>query len=132
MKTADASLFIALFRKSDAHHDRAKELIEDIVKDNERLVVTTHVIEEAVTYLFSRDGPQAAHEGLQAFLNAKNIAIESVSVQDLEAAGKLMKKYGRFSLSDALSVHATNKRGLREILSFDSDFDHVERIQRVH
>ena len=132
MKVADASFFIALLRDNDAHHARANELIDQILQDKQSLIATTHVIEETVTYIFSQEGSEAAYRAVRLFLEAQNVRIETINSKDIEAAGDLVRKYKKFSLSDALSVWTAWKHEILEVVSFDSDFDHVERIRRIY
>ena len=131
MIIADSNFFIALFRVNDGFHNRAVEIMDDLNGRNEILVVTTHVVEEAVTYVFSREGSDRAFDVAQAIVSSENLSIESVTKQDIVSAAETMRKYKKLSLSDSLSVGLARKLGIGQILSFDSGFDHIQGIRRV-
>lgn len=132
MLVADTTFFIAFFRKTDALHARAQELTRQLRAGRHMVLVTTHVIEETVTYLRKHDDSEKAYGVARLFLNAENISIESVSRQDIEQAAEILRKYKRLSLCDSLSVALARKHAVKQIVSFDSGFDHVEKIERVH
>ena len=96
------------------------------------LLVNTHVIEETVTYIRKHDDSEKAYGVARLLLDAKNVSIEGVSRIDLESAAEILRKYKRLSLCDSLNVVIARKHGLKQIVSFDSGFDHVEKLERVH
>lgn len=132
MIAADTSFFIALLRKDDASHQRADELMREFSEKSAVLLVTTHVIEETVTYLAARDGPEKAFETALLLLSAKNISIEPVNRAGLFEAAQILRKYRVLSLCDSLSVQLMRGHGLEEIVSFDKGFDRVEKVRRIH
>src|SRR6266511_4114054 len=48
-----------------------------------------------------------------------------------EAMGLHLRHDGRLSVSDCVSVALMGRRGIRDIVSFDSDFDRVRGIRRI-
>lgn len=132
MIVPDASFFIALFRRNDQLHGDAHALMMDLESRQERMVTTTHVVEETVTYIFSRDGSDAAFKVVETMLGSKNLAIEPVSLSQIRQAAAIMRKYRRLSLCDSLSVVLFKERGASRILSFDRGFDLVQGVKRLH
>ncbi len=132
MLVADTTFFIALFRKDDGMHERALVLERAMDKRGDMMLLTTHVVDETAAYVFRRDGSENAYEVAKTLLTAKNVSIESVDRMELANAAEIMRKYKRLNLCDSLSVELTGKYGIKEILSFDEDFDHVEKIKRLH
>ncbi len=126
----DACFFIALFRKSDAWHDRAQQILSGLKPPALPIRVTSHVVEETVSYIFRKDGSESAFRALTAFLESGDVAVEPVCVPDLAAAAPILRKYGHLSLSDSLLVHAALQND-GAVLSFDSDFDRVKGIRRI-
>jgi len=46
--------------------------------------------------------------------------------------GVFLRYDGTLSVSDAVSVFIMEKKNINRILSFDSDFDKVEGVVRIH
>lgn len=132
MLVTDTAFFIAFFRQTDAFHARAHELKRQFSASGQMMLATTHVVEETVTYIRKHDDSEKAYEVARLLLDAENISIESVSRQDLEMAAQILRKYKRLSLCDSLNVVLARKHGLKQIVSFDAGFDHVEKIERIH
>lgn len=128
---ADSSFLIAAFRVPDGLHGRAAELYGQLEGNRNIFLITTHVFEETVEYIRRRDGAQQAFNAASLLLSAKEVSLEIVYRDDLAQAAQIMRKYGFLSLCDSLSVALARKHGLKQIVSFDSDFDKVERIRRV-
>lgn len=121
----DSSFFIAIADKKDQWHEKAKDIS---IKD---VVVSDLVISEVLTEIGRREGGKAAHKVFNYFLDTcKIVYLEEESL--LKAEEIFMKYDGRLSLADAVSITFMKDLGITRVVSFDSDFDKVQGIQRIH
>ena len=124
---ADSSYFIAIADRRDQWHKRAVKISKNV--DTE-LLVTNLVVAESVTAVGARGGGKA---GLAVYeYISDNCEVVFVTRDMLEDAMDIYLKYdGTLSVADAVTVLVMKKRGIKEVLSFDSDFDKVENITRI-
>ena len=128
MILVDSSYFIALMREKDMWHNDAVE-ISDKIKDP--YLVSDLIISESVTMVSSLEGGKAGKLLYEYFID--NCKIEFVDSVMLSRSMEILLKYdGSISLADAVSVEIMNKHRIRKIISFDSDFDKIEGIVRIH
>jgi len=63
---------------------------------------------------------------------ADNCKIEFINEEIMEKAMDTFLKYdGSISLADASSIEIMKKYGINKIISFDSDFDKANEIDRI-
>lgn len=123
----DASFFIACANARDDHHGAAVSIARRI---REKPVVTEFVVAEAVTHVGGVRGGKAGRGLYEFFLD--NCETVHVGPEMLERGMEVWLRFdGGLSVSDAVSVAVMRDRSISRILSFDSDFDRVEDIQRV-
>ncbi len=123
---ADSSYFVALADSRDKWHKRALRL--DVPA---RLVITDLIAAESVTIVGERGGGKAAQMLYEYFVDDCEVVF--VDAELLEEAMALHLHYdGTLSVADCASVALMSRNGIGEIVSFDSDFDKVRGIRRVH
>jgi predicted nucleic acid-binding protein len=128
MILADSSFFIALADRKDQWHDQAKDLSPSL--SGEKFVISELVLSESVTIIGRRSGGKTGERLYHYFLD--NCAIVFSDEPILKAGMKIFLRFdGSLSVSDAVSVAIMEHKKIRRILSFDSDFDKVEGIERV-
>jgi predicted nucleic acid-binding protein len=124
----DSSFFIAIVRDKDKWHSDALELAQKI---NESMVISDLIISESVTLVGSLEGGKAGKLLYEYFTD--NCEICFVYEEILTKAIDTFLKYdGSISLADAASVEIMKKHRINKILSFDSDFDKINEIERIH
>ena len=123
----DTSYLIAFTREKDVNYARALELSDTF---REHTAITNHVLHEYVSFLFRKDGADAAYRAGKQLLES-DVQMVCITQDDLMPALELVKKYGRFDFGDASSVIVMQKLGMKRIASFDSDFDRIPGIERV-
>jgi len=122
----DASFLIGFADARDKWHDRAVALRPRV----RRPLTTDLVLAEAVTILGARRGGKAASV-VGEFIQ-DNCRIEFLDAKSLSDVLREHLQYdGTLSVADAHAVWLMRSLGIREILSFDSDFDKVTGIRRV-
>ncbi len=125
----DSSYYIAIADTKDKWHEKSLELSEYI--ETNITVVSSFIISEVVTEIGRRSGGKAAYNLYNYFTdNCEIIYID----RDLlvESMGIFLKYDGTLSLADAASIAIMDNMKISEIASFDSDFDKVGFITRIH
>jgi len=124
---ADSSYFIALAREKDRWHKDALELAEKI---QESLLISELIISESITLIGSFKGGKAGKILYEYFED--NCKIEFINEEMLKRSMEIFLKYnGSISLADASSIEIMKKHRVKKIISFDSDFDKVNEIERL-
>ena len=124
---ADSSYFIALAREKDRWHKDALELAERI---RESLLISELIISESITLIGSFEGGKAGKILYEYFED--NCKIEFINEEILKRSLEIFLKYnGSISIADASSIEIMKKHRIKKIISFDSDFDKVNEIERL-
>jgi len=126
----DSSVLIAAARKSDENHARAIELLRKHVE--EKFIVTEIVASEVVTFVSKRTNPRAGYETGKRLVDSEQFEIVFSTRDHLLRSLETLKKYCFDSLCDALSIEIMREQKISRICSFDSDFDRVPGIKRIH
>jgi predicted nucleic acid-binding protein len=124
---ADSSYFIAIARENDRWHKDALRVSE---KTRESLLISELIISESITMVGSFEGGKAGKTLYEYFID--NCKIEFLNEELMEKTVDTFLKYdGSISLADASSVEIMRKHGIKKIISFDSDFDKVNEVNRI-
>ena len=122
----DSSYFIATIRKKDRWHNEALNL-----KIKEQFLISELIISESITLVGSFDGGKVGKILYNYFLD--NCRIEYLDEEMMEKSMDTFLKYdGTLSLTDSSSIEIMKKHDVKKIISFDSDFDKVQEIIRIH
>jgi len=125
---ADSSFFIATLREKDRWHKDAVRLTGKI---KEHLLISELIMSESITMVGSFDGGKAGKILYEYFQD--NCRIEFINEDMMEKSMDTFLKYdGSISLADASSIEVMKKHGVKKIISFDSDFDKIQEIDRIH
>jgi predicted nucleic acid-binding protein len=60
MIVVDSSVWVALFNAKDKHHERANKELSEVIKSNEKIIVSDFVVLEVTTVLLERVGRAAS------------------------------------------------------------------------
>lgn len=127
MIVADSSYFIALADKKDQWHRQAMAVKGRIPQG---FKISTLTISEAVTAIGYRAGGKAARTLYDYFIDS--CSVETVDRQLLDLAMAVHLRFdGILSVADSVSVALMTRDGIRQIVSFDGDFDKIKQIQRI-
>jgi len=125
---ADSSYFIAALKKDDRWH---KDSLKLSGKVKEQLLVSELIMSESITLVGSFEGGKAGKTLYEFFLD--NCRIEYLDEEMMEKSMTTFLKYdGSISLADSLSIEIMKKNDVNKIISFDSDFDKIQEIVRIH
>jgi hypothetical protein len=125
----DASFFIAASIKKDQCHTRVLEILPEVTKQDKMTSIV--VLSEAVTMVGSLAGGK-----MGARLYNYIIDNHEVKFMDKDSSTQAMNfflKYdGVLSFADSVSLELMKQCKVDTIASFDSDFDKVKGIIRIH
>ena len=124
----DATFLVGLFVSNDQWHPQAIEVYKKI--KNGRLIISKLVIAETVTVLKNKIPTKDIRE---IYNNIPHL-FEIIDDSDLYdgAMNEFVKYDSQISFFDAMYVHIMMEMNISEIASFDSDFDRVNGIVRLH
>lgn len=125
----DSSYFIAIVDKKDQWHKKALKL-SDYFK-NKSVVVSSFIISEVITEIGKRSGGKAAYNLYNYFEDSCDIV--HIDKDRLAESMEVFLKYdGTLSLADTSSIVVMDTLVIKEIVSFDSDFDKVSHVCRIY
>ena len=121
----DSSVLIAYGIKDDINHKRAGELMAKIVTGRFGSVVTSeYIFDETITAIFMMS------KSIDKAILAGNIikeSMETLKIDDgiFEDSWKIFKsqKASRFSFTDCTSIAVIRARGVKDLASFDKEFE---------
>ncbi|OIO24604.1 hypothetical protein AUJ14_05725 [Candidatus Micrarchaeota archaeon CG1_02_55_22] len=128
----DTGVFIALARVADEHHSRAVSLSHELEASGETLVFSEAILAEFASYVSRYHGPAAARDESVKLMESSALSLVVPTPAEIRGALDALKQYSFSSYADALSVTLMQGRGIRRIASFDSDFDRVKGLKRIH
>ena len=115
----DTGPLIALFDRDDKYHT---SIVEFIKNTNYRFISTTAVLTETMYML---DFNTAVQLNFLEWIMKEGVIIHEIKQSNIKRIIDLTKKYSDrpMDLADATLVIAAEERGIRQIISIDSDFD---------
>jgi len=125
----DSSYLIALADEGDQFHNMAVELLPRLkgAKASSELSLS-----ESVTGIAARLGAKAGMKAFENLMYDASTRVFFANKRLFERALPIFLRYsGRLSFADSVSVRLMYDQKIREIASFDSDFDNVENIVRL-
>jgi uncharacterized protein len=126
---ADSSFFVALVDRKDQWHPASKALLPVLV--DETIIISDLIIAESVTIIGRRSGGKAGEHLFHYFMDNCDLVVTDEKILK-GGMGVFLRYDGTLSVSDAVSVFIMEKKNINRILSFDSDFDKVEGVVRIH
>lgn len=115
----DAGPLIALFDRDDKYHT---SIVEFIKNTNYRFISTTAVLTETMYML---DFNTVVQLNFLEWIMKEGVIIHESKQSNIKRIIDLTKKYSDrpMDFADATLVIAAEERGIRQIISIDSDFD---------
>lgn len=125
----DSSFFIALALANDQWHSQAEKLVPMIEKSDK--TVSNLVLSEAVTMVGSLGGAKQGKLIYDYLMD--NCQIIHIDQEICDNTIQIYLKYdGVLSFGDSVSVELMKESKIKKIVSFDSDFDKIDTIERVY
>lgn len=127
----DSNVPMYLVGASHPNKDRALTLLTRFVQSGERFVTDVEVFQEILHRYTAIQRPDAIDPAF-ASLDAITDNILTFGMLEIRAARSLIDFVKGISARDALHVAVMRKAGVHRILSFDSGFDSIPEIERIH
>jgi len=121
----DTGYLIALETANDQHHEAAQRHWWRFIKGSPRLVTTSYVFDEVVTFFNSRGRHAKAVEVGRRLLQSPSVHLVHVDTGLFEEAWRYFQKRPDkdYSLTDCVSFVVMEREGIQEALTFDGHFD---------
>ncbi len=121
MVILDSSVVIAIFKDSDVHHEKAKE----IFYREDDLVIPSCALIEILSILKMRKGLEAVQKCTEFLYNAKNIDIYEISNELVdEAIAFYVKHNNNLSCTDTLLLALSQKTKI-PLITFDKELEKI-------
>jgi len=138
MRFLDANVFIyayykpkrPLTRKEQLMKNEAKEIINKVNEAKEEITTTVIHVSEAVNILKHGMPLESLINLILGFFMLDNVKIVGVDKETYFAAAELGRDL-KLDPNDALTVEIMRLTGIKEIYSFDEDFEKIEEITRL-
>ncbi|MEE1117217.1 type II toxin-antitoxin system VapC family toxin [Methanosphaera sp.] len=124
----DASYIIALIIEKDEFHEKALQLLPKI--ESHEKVITMPMVVETINLIGSCNGGKVGYT-VYRYIKDNYTIINYETLLD-ESIYYFLKYDGTLSLADSTAIQVMKSKKIHEIYSFDSDFDKVEGIIRIH
>lgn len=125
----DASFFIASAIKRDQWHDRVHEILPEILEEDK--ITSILVVSEAVTLVGSLGGGKKGIRLYNYIMDNHEVIYPDKDVS-FRAMETFLQYDGGLSFADSVSLELMQLSGIDTIVSFDSDFDKVKDVHRIH
>lgn len=123
-------MVIALAVDDDQYHPRAVELLPTI---DEEQMISDLVLSESVTGVGARLGHKGAREVFDNLFHNPSVRVVFLNKRLAQRSISTYARFGgKLSFADAASVKIMEDNKLDKIVSFDSDFDGIDGVTRVH
>jgi uncharacterized protein len=125
----DASFFIAASIKKDQWHTRVLEILPEVTKQDKMTSIV--VLSEAVTMVGSLAGGKMGARLYNYIIDNHEVKFMDKDLST-QAMNFFLKYDGVLSFADSVSLELMKHDKINTIASFDSDFDKVKGIVRIH
>jgi predicted nucleic acid-binding protein len=138
MKFLDANIFIYAYYKPKKQltqrekqmKEQAKQIISNVSQGKEEVTMTVVHLSEIVNILKHGMPIDQLTKIIRGTLMLDNVKIHGVTREAYFAAAELGEDL-RLEPNDALAVDVMRQNGIKEIYSFDEDFDQIEGISKL-
>lgn len=138
MRFLDANIFIYAFYKPKGRltekqkfmKEKAKEIVRKLIEGKEKFITTVVHVSEVANILEKALSIEALNSILTTLYSLENLKIVGITEEEYLIAIELMKKY-KVDVNDCLAIYIMKKEGIKEIYSFDKDFNKIEEIRRL-
>jgi hypothetical protein len=126
----DSNIPMYLVGSAQPEKIRARDLLEQCLTNEERLVTDAEVLQEILhryVAIGRRDAIQPAFDALLRIVDE----VFTVELKDVERAKTIVLGTPRLSARDAVHLATMERAGVTRILSFDSGFDGFPGVSRL-
>ena len=130
MYLIDTNIFLEVLLKQE-RSERCKVFLYKILTGELEAIVSDFSIYSIVIRMEHENrGTEQIKKFLSSLESYKGLRIHSLSLHEKICATDLMKEYS-LDFDDALQLQAALSNNIKEIISFDDDFDSIQIIKRI-
>jgi uncharacterized protein len=126
----DSNIPMYLVGGHHPHKTDAQRLLENLLRDRQRLVTDAEVLQEILHRYVAINRRDAIQQAFDALLGVVDQVL-AVDRAVIERAKRIVLEYQRLSARDAVHLSVMEHNGIKQILSFDSGFDSFPGITRL-
>ena len=129
----DTSFLIALHNSKDIYHNHAESLKSKLKnKEFGQCYISDYIFDEFVTFLRVKSFPASDIKELgEALLAEESIKLLKIDSQIFLQSWELFKKISKLSFTDCTTIVLAKEFGIKNVASFDSDFDKIANLKRI-
>ncbi|MEO6345638.1 MAG: type II toxin-antitoxin system VapC family toxin [Candidatus Limnocylindria bacterium] len=125
----DSNIPMYLVGADHPHEARARQLLERVIVEEERLVTDAEVFQEILHRYVAIDRREAIEPAFEVLLGIAD-AVLPIDLADVQRARRLLGDRG-LSARDAIHVAVMQRHDVVRVMSFDRAFDAVPGLERV-
>lgn len=120
----DTSGWVALFDRSDMHHPRAKQGLQDVQGQPLLLLTSDYILDETLTHLLYTCGRNVAVEFGGWALSTRHVVVTHIDEEIWSAAWKMFQSYQdkEWSFTDCTSFVCMQRHQMWQAFAFDQHF----------
>lgn len=118
----DTSALYALMVATDAAHEPAKAILEQLASEDARLVTSSFVLQETVALLQARTGTATVRQFREGLAPLLEVVWVDASIYEAAISALLAADSRAISLTDWSSFEIMRRRRLRSAFAFDVHF----------
>lgn len=129
----DTSFLLALNNKSDINHAKSQSMKRRVQEEEfGQIYISDYIFDEFMTLLMARavSGQKVISIG-DTLLSDQKMKILEVNMEIFFQSWELFKKFKKLSFTDCTSIILCREFDIKNIASFDSDFDRIKEIKRI-
>ena len=130
MQLVDTNIFLEL-ELNQEKSEKCIQFLQKVAKNETQAIITDFSV-DAICILMQNKGknPKDIRQFLVSLLAFKGMKIYFTTIFDKILSTSLMEKHG-LDFDDALILQAMHSNNIKEIVSFDKDFDKIKGIKRI-
>lgn len=123
----DSSYVIALVRAKDRWHENAEKIADFVYNNNKAISIP--IIVEIINIVGSKQGADTG-KYIYDYIKDNYTIYHEKDILD-KSMKEFLKYNGKLSLADCTAIVTMQELNIKKIVSFDSDFDKVNGIERI-
>lgn len=130
---ADASFLFAIFCEDDPFHLQAREIVQGINQRSHKVLISNISLSETINLIFRLKGPLDVKKFLKYFAKTETETYY-VNEKIFQSGCKILlaqKSKRGLNFFDCLHLATMKELGIKNILTFDSDFKKFAKINEV-
>lgn len=129
----DTSFLIAFNNAKDENHKSAQSLKAKLKeKEFGQCYISDYIFDEFVTFLRAKLFPESSIKEIgDALLADQSIKLLKIDVDTFLKSWEFFKRSNELSFTDCSTITLAKELGIRNVATFDSDFDKITFIRRI-